>query len=370
MVTDFERSWDGDRHELMLACDGGGRIVSADAKAVQTLGPCVGRLFLDLMAPGIPEKARRLLERGRSERVDDSELPLRAGSTVATFSFCAKPDGNGGVLLLGIPVPDMYLQALTQAQESMDEVVNLHRLASRQKRELQQQHDQLEKTNAFEKLLIGIVSHDLRNPLTAILLNTSLLLRRNDMNARSTSSVNRIRVSAEGATRLVRDLLDFTKTRQGGGIPISRQPLALRDVVRRAVGEVEAAYPGRDIRLEAGDDVPGEWDPDRLSQVISNLMSNALKYSPEDTAVRVALRADGEWASISIQSQGSPISAAQLLTLFEPFERAEAAVGVDRSVGLGLYIVKQIVESHGGRVVVTSTETGGTIFTVRLPRSE
>lgn len=369
MVTDFQRSWDGDRHELMLACDGEGRIVSADAKSERTLGPCIGKPFLDLVAPGLAEKAMRLLTRGRSERVNDSELPLRVGSTVATFSFSAKPDEKGDVLLLGIPVPDMYLQALTQAQESMDEIVNLHRLVSRQKRELQQQHDKLEKTHAFEQLLIGIASHDLRNPLAVILLNTTLLLRVKEMSERETRFINRIHTSAQGAIRLVGDLLDFTKTRLTGGIQIRREPVDLRDVVRRAIVDVHGAFPGGDIRLDSADEARGEWDPERLAQVVSNLLSNAVKYSPEGSPVQITIRADSGSATVSIQNMGVVIPSEKLSNLFEPFERANVQSGADRSIGLGLYIVKQIVESHGGRIVVTSTEADGTTFTVHLPRN-
>ena len=221
----------------------------------------------------------------------------------------------------------------------------------------------------FEQQLIGIVSHDLRNPLGAILLGTQLLLRRTDLDSRAVQSAERIRGSAERAMRLVRDLLDFTQARLGGGLKLKRQPGDLHQVAREAVEELRAAYPERELHLEPAGDARGIWDADRFSQVVDNLVGNALKYSPPDSPVRVRVEGGAHEVRMQVHNGGPPIDPEAMPRLFEPLQRAASAVDTaSRSVGLGLYIVDQIVRAHGGRIHVTSTREAGTTFDVRLPR--
>jgi signal transduction histidine kinase len=228
-----------------------------------------------------------------------------------------------------------------------------------------------ERVLEFEQQLIGIVSHDLRNPLNAILLGATALTRCEALDARAAKSVRRIQDSAERATRLVKDLLDFTQARLGGGIPLRPGPMDLHTLVRQVVEEVEVAYPERKLEVRQQGEAQGEWDSDRIAQVIGNLVTNALKYSPEDTPVRLITRAEAGWVSLSVSNGGAPIPAGKLSSIFEPLQRATAEVDkAGRSVGLGLYIVRHIVGAHGGTIDVTSTEAEGTTFTVRLPRGQ
>ena len=221
----------------------------------------------------------------------------------------------------------------------------------------------------FEQQLIGIVSHDLRNPLNAILLGATALARSEALDERAAKSVRRIQSSAERATRLVKDLLDFTQARLGGGIPLRPGPMDLHALVRQVVEEVEVAYPERQLEVRQKGEARGEWDSDRIAQVVINLVTNALKYSPEDTPVRIITREEESHVSLSVCNAGAPIPSEKLTSIFEPLQRATAEVDKSgRSVGLGLYIVKHIVEAHGGTIDVTSTEAEGTRFTVRLPR--
>ncbi|RYZ36996.1 MAG: PAS domain S-box protein [Myxococcaceae bacterium] len=223
----------------------------------------------------------------------------------------------------------------------------------------------------FEQHLIGIVSHDLRNPLSAIQLGVSAMARREDLDERSRKSVTRIQNAAERATRMVKDLLDFTQARLGGGIRIERRPADLHELTRGVVDEVEAAHPHRELRVYRSGDGRGRWDPDRLSQVVQNLVTNALKYSPEATPVRVETRAEGDRVVLSVHNQGAPIPPERLGVLFQPLQRGTADIdNAGRSVGLGLYIVQSIVEAHGGRIDVQSTAGAGTTFTVFLSRGE
>ncbi|ADO70553.1 sensor histidine kinase [Stigmatella aurantiaca] len=227
----------------------------------------------------------------------------------------------------------------------------------------------LKRQAEFEQHLIGIVSHDLRSPLGAIHLGATAMARREDLDERSRKSVMRIQNAAERAIRMVKDLLDFTQARLGGGIRIERRPTNLHELARGVVDEVEAAYPARELRVRRSGDGRGSWDPDRLSQVVQNLVTNALKYSPDDTPIQVeTFGVDGE-VTLSVHNQGAPIPPELLASLFQPLTRGTAEIDTaGRSVGLGLYIVQSIVEAHGGRVEVQSTAEVGTTFTVRLSR--
>ncbi len=229
--------------------------------------------------------------------------------------------------------------------------------------------EDLKRRTEFEQHLVGIVSHDLRNPLNAILLSANNLGRRQSLDERAAKSVLRIQSSAERATRMIRDLLDFTQARLGGSLPIECRPVALPEVMRNVLEEVEAAHPGRHLDVNHEGELNGNWDADRIAQVVQNLTSNALNYSPETSRVKLATRGDGSWVTLSVHNDGAPISTDKLPKIFEPLQRGTAEVDrTGRSVGLGLYIVKHIVDAHGGTVDVKSTAQDGTTFVVRLPR--
>ncbi len=220
----------------------------------------------------------------------------------------------------------------------------------------------------FEQQLIGIVSHDLRSPVSAILLGAAGLLRGEDLSARQTKSVVRIQSAAERAHRLIRDLLDFTQARLGG-LRVERRMMDFHETLRGVLEEAEATHIGRELQVRLRGDGRGEWDPDRLGQVVQNLVTNALKYSPEGTPVRVETHPGDDSLTLSVHNEGAPIPPERLGTIFEPLQRATGDVdAAGRSIGLGLYIVKQVVAAHGGTVSVQSTFEAGTTFTVRLPR--
>ena len=216
--------------------------------------------------------------------------------------------------------------------------------------------------------VVAIVSHDLRNPLNAISLSAATLIKREELDARTAKAATRIYSAADRAHRLIRDLLDFTQARVGG-IPISPRTVDLNELARQVVEEVRSAYPERDIVLRVDGECQVEGDPDRLAQVMANLLGNAVQHSPADTSVRMATFAQGEEGLFEVHNMGAPIPAELLPTLFEPFQRGrEAGAGAGGSLGLGLFITRQIVQAHGGRIEVRSTQEDGTRFTVWLPR--
>lgn len=216
--------------------------------------------------------------------------------------------------------------------------------------------------------LIGIVSHDLRNPLNAITLSAATLMRRTDLDDRARAGLSRILESADRANRLIRDLLDFTRARMGKELPVKPQHMDLHVLTRQVVDEVGLATPGRQFDMECQGDAHGSWDPDRIAQVLTNLLTNAVQYSPPGTPIQVRTVARGDRVELSVHNEGPPIPVQVLPALFEPMTRGTNAGGERRSIGLGLFIVDQIVRAHGGGVEVESTAEAGTTFRVRLPR--
>ncbi|NVJ16403.1 PAS domain S-box protein [Myxococcus sp. AM010] len=224
----------------------------------------------------------------------------------------------------------------------------------------------------FGERLIAIVSHDLRNPLNAIQLSATQLLHSEALPERERRLVTRLARSGDRMKRMISELLDFTRGRLGGGIPIQRTASDLRAVVRMGMDELEAAWPERKLalRVEPGR-YEGAWDGDRLLQVVSNLGGNALQYSPADAPVSFRLSDSGDAVVLEVHNPGEPISPEMLPRLFDPFRRgamAGAGGAGSSGLGLGLYIVEQVVKGHGGRIEVTSTAQAGTTFRVSLPR--
>lgn len=235
--------------------------------------------------------------------------------------------------------------------------------------ERKQQEERLRKTAEFRERFMGVVSHDLRNPLNAILLSANALLRADGVHANHAKVARRIMTSGERMVRMIGELLDFTRGRLGGGIPVQPRTCHLRHLCRQVIEELEISHPGRELRLRAEGDFQGEWDPDRLTQLLDNLGKNALDYSPAHAPVEFTLTDWGGSLQLEVHNDGPPIPAALLPNIFEPFRRAVAGDTHPTSgLGLGLFIVQQIAQAHGGTVSVASQEGQGTTFIVRLPR--
>jgi PAS domain S-box-containing protein len=229
--------------------------------------------------------------------------------------------------------------------------------------------EELNQRTELEQHLLGIVSHDLRNPLSAILLGARVLAANESLDERAARVLLRITSSAERCGRMIRDLLDFTQARVGGGIPISRAALDIHALAAQAVEEVRAAHPERRlVTLQHGDGT-GSWDGDRINQVLVNLLSNALHYGEPDGAVTVTTRGERDQVVIEVHNGGEPITPEVAAVLFTPMKRGTSdSTRSGRSIGLGLYIVKAIVDGHHGTVAVRSSRESGTVFSVCLPR--
>lgn len=227
----------------------------------------------------------------------------------------------------------------------------------------------LDENAEFRERLIGIVSHDLSTPISAIAMSAETILRREGLDHRTMRAVVRIQNSADRAARLIQDLLDFTQARLGGGIRIERRATNLQAIVHEVVDELSLTHPERSILVTDRGDTSGDWDPDRITQVVGNLVQNALHYSPSSSEVRVGVEDDGDHVVVSVHNDGPPIPRDRLPQIFEPLRRATTELTKrTRSVGLGLYIVKHIVDAHRGTVSAESSPEEGTTLTVRLPR--
>lgn len=215
--------------------------------------------------------------------------------------------------------------------------------------------------------LVGIVSHDLRSPLQAIAMGTGLLTS-DALSHTQTRAVARIQAAASRATRLIGDLLDFTQARLGGGLRMNVTDVDVDELIHHVVDELRLAWPGRMIAHESEGEGLTHLDPDRVSQLVTNLVANALTYGTADRPVTVTSVTSGGQCTIRVHNEGRPIPEELRATLFEPLRRGAQQVKLgSRSVGLGLYIVQQIVEGHRGTVHLESSEADGTSFLVVFP---
>jgi PAS domain S-box-containing protein len=228
----------------------------------------------------------------------------------------------------------------------------------------------MERALRFSEMFVGILGHDLRNPLSAISMAASLLSRRAAESPWLARPLGRILTSADRMERMISQLLDFTQIRLGQGLPVRFDWIDLHDVARATVEELEPVY-DREIDLHVDGDTHAAADRDRLSQLVSNLVANAAQHGTSGTPVRI--RIDGARADrLTLEVQNAGVIGSDVLpTLFEPLRTAGDGArrrGGSSGLGLGLYITHQIALSHGGSITVRSDEDRGTCFVVDLPR--
>jgi phosphoserine phosphatase RsbU/P len=218
----------------------------------------------------------------------------------------------------------------------------------------------------FAEQMIGIVSHDLRNPLFAISMGGIVLARDPAIGSRHKRVLENIDRSTQRARRLIDDLLDFTLVRVGHGLSVTCKDVDFHELVGRCVQELQQSFPERVIHHVS--DGPGECqvDPDRIAQLLGNLVANAVTYGdPSDAITVTSIGGHGE-ILLKVHNFGPPIPPELQKRMFEPMVRGGKAGSAVRSVGLGLFIVKAIADSHHGSVNVTSTANEGTTFTFAL----
>lgn len=258
------------------------------------------------------------------------------------------------------------LEARRQAEKSLLEQFAVQKELSMAQSRLRLAHAEAQVRAAFAEQMVGIVSHDLRNPLTAIKMAAGLLAEE-PLEAQHRQLLGYIDKSAERAQRLIIDLLDFTQARVGGRLSVNVKPIDLHGVVGHCLDELRMAFAGRQLLHEAIGDGDCIADSDRLFQLLGNLIGNAMTYGAEDGVVRVTSAFEDGGVTLSVHNTGEPISQPLQASLFEPMTRGTSDNDESRSVGLGLFIVREIARAHQGDVRVESSAEAGTTFTVSWP---
>ena len=221
-------------------------------------------------------------------------------------------------------------------------------------------------------MFLGILGHDLRNPLGAILMSAQLISKIGTLNKPQTMLISQIVASSGRTTEILDHLLDLTRARLGSGIPVIRAHMDMAFVSRQLVDEMRAMHPDRTFNLEISGDTEGEWDKPRIGQVFSNLLGNAVQYGFTDLPIGVTIKGDSEEIVLSVHNDGVPIPSDKIRRIFGSLTRGEVNNSDQprsNNLGLGLFIVKEIVSAHGGKIGVTSSEKNGTTFTAHFPRS-
>jgi len=218
----------------------------------------------------------------------------------------------------------------------------------------------------FAEQMIGIVSHDLRNPLSTISMAATVLLH-GSVSPTQQRMIEKIKRATERATRMISDLLDFTQARLGKGLPVVRAPLDLGEVVAEAVEDLRTLYPTRVLEHHHTGEGACTADTNRLHQMIGNLVTNAVAYGAPATAVTIRSAIDAGSITLSVHNHGDPIPPEIQARMFQPMTRGTSEASVHRSVGLGLYIVHEIARAHGGAPFVDSTAARGTTIGAVFP---
>ena len=223
-----------------------------------------------------------------------------------------------------------------------------------------------ERETQYRDRFLGILGHDLRNPLNAITLGAHMLAE-NGLNEKQRGTVTRILNSARRLNRMVSDLLDFSRGRLGSPMPIAATEANFGQLVSEVVNEVHTANPQFIVNFNSNGDLEGQWDVERLKQVASNLLLNAIQHG---TGKEIKVTATGEENSVvlAVENEGPPIPKELQVTMFDPLVQGKMPDPTRSGLGLGLFVVNEIVAAHHGTIAVTSTQDSGTIFSVRLPR--
>jgi PAS domain S-box-containing protein len=229
-------------------------------------------------------------------------------------------------------------------------------------------HAEVEHALEYRERVMGILGHDLRNPVSAVLSLSTTLSQRPDVPDRAKEGLRHMHAAAERMEQMIATLLDFTRLRFRGAPALARENVDLEKLARTIIDELRAAYPTREITLAARGELRGRWDISRMGQVIANLVGNAITHGAADAPVSVTMTSDNESVTIAVANRGPTIPSDALARLFEPFFQApNPGAARSRGLGLGLFIVRQIVEAHEGTITVESADDQ-TTFTVRLPR--
>jgi len=265
---------------------------------------------------------------------------------------------------------DKYERELLGARRAAEDILREKTIAEnallQAQTELSIAYEKAERRAQFAEQMVAIASHDLKNPLTAIKMATDMLAR-GERSAKENQLLGHINRSCERAQRMIADLLDFALARVGHGINIVRRSVDFHQVTAQSVSELRIAFPQAHLVHQHSGIGTANVDPDRLHQVVGNLVANSVAYGDVLQPITVTSVLEEIQATITVHNEGPAIPESLLAVLFEPMTRGSEREDDVRSVGLGLFIVSEIAKAHGGTAQVTSSEGKGTSFSVTFP---
>ena len=318
--------------------------------------------LVDVQMPGMDGFELAELMRGAERSKHVPIIFVTAGSREPMRVF--KGYESGAVDFLFKPIDphvlrhkcNVFFELQRQRQQLVEEL-----------RERERLNQELREMLRLNEMFYAALGHDLRNPLSAVMTGAALMRKSSD--ERTVAIGTRILSSGSRMARMIEQLLDLARARLGGGIPVTRTETDLRSMAARVVAEHQTVDPERKIEVRAEGELRGSWDETRLAQVLSNLLSNAIQHGSSRRPILIEL--DGrapDAVTIAVSNEGA-ISPTLLPHLFEPFRSSRSDHRRSEGLGLGLYIVDQVIKAHHGRVEVRSTPEQGTRFEIRLPRA-
>ena len=358
----------------LLLCGPGGLLLRANRTACGWLqyppDELVGKLRLqDLMSAGgrifFATHLQPLLRLQGSVSEVKLEMRRRDGKPVPVIvnivDRSAQGDALWHVALFVAEDRHKYERELLQQRRRAEELTAQH---VKDEHELSLARAQAEDRAKFAEQLVGVVSHDIRNPL-AVIDMSAVLLQKGVSGAQHATVVGRIQRAVQRVQHLVSDLLDFTEAKLGRGLKVQPQPVDLHQALAEAVAELGVAFPAQEIRHVA--EGPGQCnaDPERIAQAVGNLVANAASHGAPGEPITVRSQGGGARFRVSVHNHGPAIPPELMERLFEPMVRGHDVRA--QGVGLGLFIVHEIVAAHGGSVQVTSSAADGTAFVIDLP---
>ncbi|CAM3462495.1 PAS domain-containing sensor histidine kinase [Pseudomonas floridensis] len=259
------------------------------------------------------------------------------------------------------------LAARKMAEELLQHQMSVQTELTSARNRLRLAHVEAEIRAIFAEQMVDIVSHDLRNPLAAIKMAAGLL-ERSHLEPRQERILGHIHHSTDRAERMIVDLLDFTQARVGRGMALSTQPIDLHATIARGVEELRGTFADHSLVHRTQGEGTCAADPDRLVQLVGNLISNAATYGVPNGEIVVTSAFEPNAIRVSVHNRGEPIAMEKVDSLYEPAVRVVSDNDETRTVGLGLFIVREIVRAHLGEITVRSSVEEGTTFTVTFPR--
>jgi signal transduction histidine kinase len=252
---------------------------------------------------------------------------------------------------------EIQLSEVTRFNETIDQAIAelVRRFAS--------------KNEVLNDRFVGALSHEIRNPLNSITLLTELL-DKSAINESQRKNITRIHKNVESINRMVDDLAVLVRSRMDLGLSLTKESADLSVIAEETLEAIKLSHPNAMVTIEKMGDVTGTWDKSRLQQMIFNLMSNAVIHSLDQQST-VAIRGANAKVLLTISNRGKPIPADEQQLIFEPFvhKGGSASAQPSSGLGLGLFVVREIVRPHQGSIEVASNAIDGTAFTVSLPRS-